>query len=69
MNILVTETRNVHVVAAEDISTYLVTAHFPVPTEPSAERKFVGHEKQGIAAYNILQEKLSYKTSGCQINP
>jgi len=39
MNILVTEARNAHVVAAEDISTYLVTAHFLVPTDPSAERK------------------------------
>jgi hypothetical protein len=32
------------------------------------KENFVGNEKQGGAAYNTLQEKLSPKMSGCQIN-
>jgi hypothetical protein len=45
MNILVTETRNVHVIAAKDIST-LVSAHFP--QNLVQKENFVGNEKQGL---------------------
>jgi hypothetical protein len=62
MNILVTETRNVHVIAAEDVST-LVFGHFP--QNLVQKENFVGNEKQGLQPTNSSSE-LALKISGCQ---